>query len=72
MADLKQQLAKAIERQDSAERFSQEWFIAKAEAERLSDQIAAAEAAKRLGSIKVTDEQLAEMDWVLSDEYDDL
>ena len=71
MAKLKQQLTRAIARRNSAEQFSQEWFSAKAEAERLSDQVAAAEAAQRLGSVKVTDEQLATMDYVLSDDYDD-
>ena len=71
MADLKEQLANAIAERNAAEQFSREWFAAKAEVEELLDQIAAAETAARLGSAKVTDEQLAEMDYVLSDAYDD-
>ena len=67
--DLKKQLEKAIARRNAAEQFSNEWFAAKAEVERLLEEKATAEFAARRP--KVTDEQLALMDYVLSDDYDD-
>ena len=71
LQELKEKQEQAIARRRAAKQFSNEWFIAKAEIEELSQEISKIELADRLRSRKITDEQLAVMDYVLSDDYDD-
>ncbi len=60
----------AIARRQAAGQFSHEWFVAKAEVERISDALYLQEQKRNRLPI-VTAEQLEVMGWALSEEYDD-
>ncbi len=68
--NLEERLEEAIIRRRTAEQFSDEWFVARNEVETLSNELYLQEQ-KANHAPAPTAEQLAVMEWALSEEYDE-